>query len=167
MSQSATFYRIEPATFFGLEKDTQFDWYSHQKGYATLSGTHEALRYLLKKKHAVSERFVDQLFYPKGYLEKGEPENENTPSEEAIFYHSPATAAEIRDFLMRWTPDDIRTVFHPAELNASNIYPTGWHHDESSQYAYNLKHLLTDFHTFQDFFSATANEQQYALVFIG
>lgn len=168
MSQSATFYRLDKNDFSALENIRVFDWYAQQKGYVVLSGTHEGLRYLLKKKTGdLANEFIDELFYPLLYLEKGDPEMENVPSEKAIFYHPPITVTDIMKFLETWNVEDITAVFDPTELNTKGVYPCNWHNNESSQFAYNLRALLLAFQDLKDFFRTVAKEEQYVLVFIG
>lgn len=168
MSQSATLYRINEHEFTKLMTFKESDLFSLHDGYATFSGTHEGLRYILSKQCSEDEvRSIDELFYPRSFFERNPEEMWDEPSEEAILYHDPAGVQQIERLLQNMEDNQIEIAFDATDMNEKKIYPWFWSNEKSTEQRFNLQGLLKDFQRLKDFFLQASKKKQYVLSFVG
>ena len=178
MSQSATLYRISEDSFEQLKKlddKQQFPVTTLAKGYSIFHGTFLGLEFILSKgKDTQTAELISEIFTPQQSL--GDENLENMTLDEQIefyenggpiYYLDKKIISAINMLLINITDSYIDEMYDSTELNDNGIYPNIWHDDNSSDLAYNKRHLQEDITALKQIFKQADEDNNYMLVYVG
>ena len=116
----------------------------------TLEQNAFGIEFILKKMvDTKRHEIIEQIFYPKDYLGE-KPDYENIDFDEVILdeledksigFLAPDLILEMDNLLRSVKENELEKSYNFSELNSNGIYPENWHDNESSDQAFNCRHI--------------------------
>lgn len=177
MSQSATLYEISKKEFQKLENDPSCFRFDIAEQYETFEQNFDGLLFVLTK--CVTEdkkEMINLIFYPSNFL--GESidfdsidfdslDNLSILGNETISFLTSEQVGELKNILSQIDKTEFLKNYIPQELNENGVYPEIWHEDESSEQAFNKRHLEEGFDALCKLFNQAGKNENYILSFVG
>lgn len=145
------------------------------KGYYTFQGSFLGLEYVLcKGKDSETIDMILEIFNPQQQL-IGKDFDNFSVDERFDFYMNSRFASyldklevsRIHELLDSFSESDITAVYNAQELNDKNIYPEVWHNGNSSEQAFNQRHIVEDFNQLKLLLAQANKDKDYIFISVG
>ena len=176
MGQSSTFYEIKKTDFNKIKEDPSLFAITETVSLETLEQNAFGIEFILKKMmDSKQHEIIEQIFYPKDYLGE-KPDYGNMDFDEVILdelednpigFLAPDLILEMDNLLRSVTENGLEKSYNSSELNSNGIYPENWHDNESSDQAFNRRHIAEGIEQLKSILDRAKQSGNYIFVFSG
>lgn len=170
MSQTATFYPISENELQRIAiNSNEINGILPGKIYATISGTHMGIQFILQELNPENSGLIEEIFNPPilNYDKAAYPDEDQDYPEDPVYFHSTLKVKMISQLLESVSEADMMNRYDPDELNKAKIYPWYWYYEKDNENKTNEKHIVNDFRILKDIFRQSGKNNNCLLCFIG